>query len=249
MPPANQSLSVQISSISVTDLRASKTKNCVVKLRLDGTTIRKADLKNAHSKIQFDPLYSLESGSALKVELVQSSHLPTYRRVLTAIEFSVTVAQGILEAQKVLQLTEHVFPNPFAEFRISFSMEPTATTNILSAGTARAAELQSVLDHLGKYSKFLETFLALGLAASEANAIAKAVFASVDQIYKLLQKQHKCDADITALLQDMSDVLGCIADVEQFAKSSQLTQAMEEVNLIVRATGNFITQYSAQSSK
>ncbi|KAF8134754.1 quinon protein alcohol dehydrogenase-like superfamily [Mycena galopus ATCC 62051] len=128
-------------------------------------------------------------------------------------------------------------------------MEPTATANILSAGIARAAELQSILDSLGKYSKFLETFLALGLAASEVNSIAKAVFASVDQIYKLLQEQHKCDADIAALLQDMIDVLACIADVKQFAKSSQLTQAMEEVNLIVCATGNFITQYSAQSSK
>ncbi|KAJ7873063.1 hypothetical protein B0H14DRAFT_2569903 [Mycena olivaceomarginata] len=177
------------------------------------------------------PLFcsSLESGSALMVELVQSSHLPTSRRVLTAIEFTVIVAKGILETQKVSQLTDHVFANPSAEFCISFSMcfkEPTATVNILSAGIACAAELQSVLDHLGKYSKFLQTFLALGLAASEANSIAKAVFASVDQIY-----------------QDMTDVLACITDVEQFAKSAQLKQAMEEVNPIVRATGNFITKY------
>ncbi|KAF7365806.1 WD40 repeat-like protein [Mycena venus] len=249
MPPANQSLSVQISSISATDLRASKTKNCVVKVRLDGTTIRKADLKNACCKIEFDPPYSLESGSALNIELVQSNRLSSHRTVLTTIEFTVTVAKGILETQKVSQLTDHVFANPSAEFRISFSMEPTATVNILSAGIARATELQSVLDRLGKYSKFLQTFLALGLAASEANSIAKAVFASVDQIYKLLQEQHECDADINALLQDMTDVLACIADVEQFAKSAQLTQAMEEVNPIVRATGNFITQYSTQSLK
>ncbi|KAJ7873044.1 hypothetical protein B0H14DRAFT_2569890 [Mycena olivaceomarginata] len=244
MPPANQSLSVQISSISATDLRASETKNCVVKVRLDGTTIRKASLKNARCKIEFDPPYSLESGSALTVELVQSSCLPTSRRVLTAIEFTVTVAKGILETQKVSQLTDHVFANPSAEFCISFSMcfkEPTATVNILSAGIACAAELQSVLDHLEKYSKFLQTFLTLGLAA---------IFASVDQIYQvsvftlpkctladfeetqLLQEQHKCDVDITALLQDMTDVLACITDVEQFAKSAQLKQAMEEVNPI-----------------
>ncbi|KAJ7873074.1 hypothetical protein B0H14DRAFT_3131387 [Mycena olivaceomarginata] len=208
MPPVNQSLSVQISSISATDLRASKTKNCVVKVRLDVTTIRKADLKNARCKIEFDPPYSLESGSALTVELVQSSRLPTSRRVLTAIEFTVTVAKEILKTQKVSQLTDHVFANPSAEFRISFSME--------------------------KYSKFLQTFLALGLVASETNSIARAVFASVDQIYKvfqvftlpkctltdfeetqLLQEQHKCDVDITALLQDMTDVLACIIDVEQ----------------------------------
>ncbi|KAJ7742107.1 hypothetical protein B0H14DRAFT_2637708 [Mycena olivaceomarginata] len=244
--------------ISATDLRASKTKNCVVKVRLDDTTIRKADLKNARCKIEFDPPYSLESGSALMVELVQSSRLPTSRRVLTAIEFTVTVAKGILETQKVSQLTDHVFADPSAEFRISFSMcfkEPTATVNILSAGVARAAELQSVLDHLGKYSKFLQTFLALGL-------VGRAVFVGVDQIYQvfqvftlpkctladfeetqLLQEQHKCDTDITALLQDMTDVLACITDVEQFAKSAQLKQAMEEVNPIVRATGNFITKY------
>ncbi|KAF8181255.1 WD40-repeat-containing domain protein [Mycena galopus ATCC 62051] len=249
MPLAKQSLSVQISSISVTDLRASKTKNCVVKVRLDGTTIRKADLKNAHSKIEFDPPYSLESDSALKVELVQRSYVPPYRKVLTAIKFTVTVAKEILETHQVSQLTDHVFANPSAEFCINFSMEPTATVNILNAGIAHAAELQSVLDRLGKYSKFLETFLALGLVASEANSIAKAVFASVDQIYKLLQEQHKCDADIAALLQDMTDVLACIADVEQFAKSSQLTQAMEEVNPIVYATGNFITQHSIPKSK
>ncbi|KAJ7254911.1 hypothetical protein C8J57DRAFT_1657111 [Mycena rebaudengoi] len=271
MPPVNQSFSVQISSISVTDLRASKTKDCVVKVRLDGTTIRKADLKKACCKFEFDPPYSLESGSALKVELVQSSHWSTHRMVLTMIEFTAAVAKGILETQKVSQLTvlsgdihqehpDHLFTNPSAEFCISFSMEPTATVNILSAGIARAAELQSVLDLLGKYSKFLQTFLALGLAA---NPIAKAVFASVDQIYKvflvftlpkctladfeetqLLQEQHKCDADITALLQDMTGVLACIADVEQFAKLAQLKQAMEEVYPIVHATGNFIAQYT-----
>jgi hypothetical protein len=66
---------------------------------------------------------------------------------------------------------------------------------------------------------------------------------------QLLQEQHKCDADITALLQDMTNVLACITDVEQFAKSAQLKQAMEEVNPIVRATGNFITKYSTQSLK
>jgi hypothetical protein len=90
----------------------------------------------------------------------------------------------------------------------------------------------------------------------------------VDQIYKvfqvftlpkctladfeetqLLQEQHECDAHINALLQDMTDVLACIADVDQFAKSAQLKQAMEEVYPIVRATGNFITQYSTQSLK
>ncbi|KAJ7229629.1 hypothetical protein C8J57DRAFT_1583017 [Mycena rebaudengoi] len=235
----NASSEPKISSISATDLRASKTKDCVVKVRLDGTTIRKVDLKNARCKIEFDPPYSLESGSALKVELVQSSRWSTHRTVLTLIEFTAAIAKGILETQKVSQLTDHLFTNPAAEFHISFSMEPTAMVNILSAGIARAAELQSVLDLLGKYSKFLQTFLALGLAASEANSIAKAVFASVDQIYK----------DITALLQDMTGVLACIADVEQFAKLAQLKQAMEEVYPLVHATGNFIAQYSTQSLK
>ncbi|KAJ6567905.1 WD40-repeat-containing domain protein [Mycena vulgaris] len=247
MPPTTESLSVQISSISTTDIRVSKTKNCVVKVRLDGTTLRKEALNNAHCKIEFNPPYSLESGSALRVELVQSSRLPTHRMVLAAIEFTVKIAQGILEAQKVLRLDDHLFPGHSTEFRISFSMEPTATTELLAAGITRAAELQSVLDRLGKYSKFLQTVLALGLAASEANSIAKAVFASVDQIYKLLQEQSKCDEDITALLQDMTDVLACIADVQQFVKSAQLKQAMEEIQPILRATVNFITQYSTQS--
>ncbi|KAJ6492631.1 hypothetical protein DFH09DRAFT_1104639 [Mycena vulgaris] len=103
--------------------------------------------------------------------------------------------------------------NSRALFPDSSSKEPTGTTNLLAAGIARAAKLQSVLDRLGKYSKFLQTVLALGLAASEVNSIAKAVFASVDQIYKLPQEQNKCDADITALLQDITDVLACIADV------------------------------------
>ncbi|KAJ7873052.1 hypothetical protein B0H14DRAFT_151875 [Mycena olivaceomarginata] len=252
MPPANQSVSVQISSISATDVRASKTKNCVVKVRLDGTTIRKADLKNARCKIEFDPPHSLESGSTLKVELVQSSRLTTSRRVLTAIEFNVTAAKKILGDHEVSRLADYIFPknpNPSAEFRISFSMELTVTADILSAGIARAAGLQSVLDHLGKYSEFLQRFLAVGLAASEANSIAKAVFASVDQIYKLLQEQDKCDADITDLLQDMTNVLACITDVKQFAKLAQLQQAMKEVDPIVRATGNFITKYCDQSLK
>jgi hypothetical protein len=49
--------------------------------------------------------------------------------------------------------------------------EPTAPVNILSAGIAHAAELQSVLDRLGRYSKFLQTFLALALAASEVSVM------------------------------------------------------------------------------
>ncbi|KAJ6523257.1 WD40-repeat-containing domain protein [Mycena vulgaris] len=195
-------------------------------------TIRKEALKNARCKIEFNPPYSLESGSTLRVELVQSSRLPKHHTVLAVIEFTVKIAQGIFKDQQVLQLSDHLLPGQSAEFRISFSMEPTAT---------------SVLDRLGKYSKFLQTVLALALAASEANSIAKAVFASVDQIYKLLQEQNKCDEDITALLQDMTDVLACIADVEQFAKSAQLKQAMAEVHPILRATVNFITQYSTQS--
>ncbi|KAJ7742094.1 hypothetical protein B0H14DRAFT_2637698 [Mycena olivaceomarginata] len=234
MPPVNQSQFHRF-GISATDLRASKTKNCVVKVRLDGTTIRKADLKSTRCKIEFDPPYSLESGSALKVELVQSSRLPTSRSVLTAIEFTVTIAKEILETQEVSQLTVmfiryiQIMSLPThlqssVSVLVCASRSQLRTVNILSAGIARAAELQSVLDHLGKYSKFLQTFLALGLVASEANSIAKAVF-------------------------DMTDVLACITDVEQFAKSAQLKQAMEEVNPIVRATGNFITKYSTQSLK
>lgn len=45
----------------------------------------------------------------------------------------------------------------------------------------------------------------------------------------------------------MTDVLACIADVEQFVKSAQLKEAMEEVHPMVRATVNFLTQYSTQS--
>ncbi|KAJ6567918.1 hypothetical protein DFH09DRAFT_1080841 [Mycena vulgaris] len=149
---------------------------------------------------------ALESGSALSVEL----NLPKHRTVLALIEFTVKIAQGILEAQKVFS-----------------SKEPTGTTNLLAAGITRAAELQRVLDSLGKHSKFLQTVLALGLVASEVNSIVKAVFASMDQIYK-----------------DITDVLACITDVQQFVKSAQLKHPMEEVHPILRATVNFITQYS-----
>ncbi|KAJ7181118.1 hypothetical protein C8R46DRAFT_598076 [Mycena filopes] len=247
MPPAPGSLSVQISSLSAMDIRPSKTKNCVVKIRLDGKTIRKADLKDAQCKIEFNPPRSLESNSTLKVELVQRHFWPKHHETLAALDFSVQVAQQILKAQKVLHLNDHLFPGQSAEFHISFSMEPTATADLLAVGTTRATELQSLLDHLGKYSTFLQTVLALGLAASEANPIAKAVFASVDQIHKLLLEQSKCDDNITALLQDMTDVLGCITDVEQFVKSAQLKAAMEEVDPVVRATVNFLTEYSTQS--
>ncbi|KAJ7166772.1 hypothetical protein C8R46DRAFT_951385, partial [Mycena filopes] len=247
MPPAPGSLSVQISSLSATDIRPSKTKNCVVKIRLDGKTIRKADLKDAQCKIEFNPPRSLESNSTLKVELVQRHSWPKHHETLAALDFSVQVAQQILKAQKVLHLNDHLFLTQSAEFHISFSMEPTATADLLAVGATRASELQSVLDRLGKYSTFLQTLLAFGRAASEANPIAKAVFASVDQIHKLLLKQSKCDDDITALLQDMTDVLACITDVEQFVKSAQLKAAMEEVHPVVRATVNFLTEYSTQS--
>lgn len=56
-------------------------------------------------------------------------------------------------------------------FPDSSSKEPTATADLLAVGTTHASELQSLLDRLGKYSTFLQTVLALGLAASEVSLI------------------------------------------------------------------------------
>ncbi|KAJ7108113.1 hypothetical protein C8R44DRAFT_744069 [Mycena epipterygia] len=117
--------------------------------------------------------------------LVQKKSLTRKSTVVAAMEFTVQSAKEILAQHNASKLTDHVFHHAPVKFHMTFSMEATATAEILSAALNHAGELQSILDRFKTQSQFLKTVIAFGVAASEANSIAKAVLAGVDQIYKV----------------------------------------------------------------
>ncbi|KAF8186538.1 quinon protein alcohol dehydrogenase-like superfamily, partial [Mycena galopus ATCC 62051] len=238
--------SVQIASISTTVCGAQKTKDLSVKVDLDGLRIVKRHFKEKVScKIELNPPRSIEGASVLSVQLCKSNFLRD-PSILARMEFNVQLAERILGDFK--EANDHlVFSDNVAEFRLTFSMKPNATEDLIREGVNVACNLKSTLDRLGKGYTFINTLLSFGVAASEVNPVAKALLASVDQVNKLLQAQDECDKKIRDLVEDMADSLRCIADVRQFAKTEQLLEALEEVDPLMRDTANFISQYRSFS--
>ncbi|KAJ6597918.1 hypothetical protein B0H10DRAFT_2325271 [Mycena sp. CBHHK59/15] len=248
-PIPTRSKSVQISTIATTAL-TQRTDRLRLKIRLDGTTFRDQKFQDKHSPAQyqlaFHPPYSIDDGHILCVQLVKKNPITRKTSILSQMEFTVQKATDILGNRT--EIDDHLyFFDAVAEFRLSFSMKQHAVEDLVRAGLNVASDLKSVLDRLGVFSKFVNTLLAFGVAASEANPFAKAVLASVEQLNKMLQAHDKCDEDIRALLEDMADSLDCIADVRQFVRLGQLKHALGEIDPLMRESVNFLARYSSQS--
>ncbi|PPQ99530.1 hypothetical protein CVT24_005320 [Panaeolus cyanescens] len=113
---------------------------------------------------------------------------------------------------------------------------------MLQSGVDRASGIISVLDHLGRSKKFLETVLQLGRAVSELDPVAKAIIGCVNVVYKLLREQDDYDKMVVQLAESMARTLGYIEDVEQFARISQLKKCIDDVWPLIEETTNFIIQ-------
>ncbi|KAJ7080671.1 hypothetical protein C8R44DRAFT_69182 [Mycena epipterygia] len=177
-PPRGHS--VQISSISTTVGGTQKAKDLSVKVDLGGVRIEKRQFKNAlSSEIRFSPPCSIDGDSTLSVQLCKSSFIRD-TVVLTRMNFTVQMAQKILG--DLTEVNDHlVGSDAQAEFRLSFSMKPNATEDLILAGVEVADNFKSILERLGTGYKFIETFLSIG---SELHPIAKAVLVSVEQVKK-----------------------------------------------------------------
>ncbi|KAJ7102028.1 hypothetical protein C8R44DRAFT_349346 [Mycena epipterygia] len=238
-------MAVQIWDITTKYIGTQKSKNLHIKVFKQGETIKKQDYNASACKIILNPPYSIGDGVVLHIQLVQKNPLTRKSMVVAAMEFTVESAKEILSQHNASKLTDHAFHHALAGFCISFSMEETATTKILDAARGRAGELWSISDRLRTQAQFLKTVITFGVAASELHPIAKAVLAGVDQIYKLIEDQDKCDKDILGLLSELSGLLICITDIKQFVKSNQLKQALELVNPLVCDAANFLSKYSS----
>ncbi|KAJ7730946.1 hypothetical protein B0H14DRAFT_3169073 [Mycena olivaceomarginata] len=241
-------MSVQISSICTTVLGKQKANDFSVKVALDGEQIRTSSFKHQQPvgscKMEFRPAQSVDSGSTLSIEIMKH-RFPRKPKLFSAMKFTTQDARTILGDHT--DVIDHLFRNSLAEFRLSFSMTPNATEELIHAGVDVAGGLTGVLSRLREGSKFVETLLAFTVAASELNPIAKAVLASIEQVYKLLLVQDKFEKEICDLVTDMADSLEYLEDVRQFVKSDHLKRALEEAEPLMQSTANLISHYSGNS--
>ncbi|KAJ7463015.1 hypothetical protein FB451DRAFT_468682 [Mycena latifolia] len=162
------------------------------------------------------------------------------------MDFTAQKAKDILTNRT--EIFDHICSlDKIAKFELSFSMTQSAVHELVHTGLDVASTLKSVLNRLGRFSKFVDTLLTFGVVASEVNPVTKAVLASVEQLRKMLEAHDKCEEDIRVLLEDMADSLDCIADVRQFVRSAQLKRAFGEVDPLMREAVNFLARYISQS--
>ncbi|KAJ7628894.1 WD40-repeat-containing domain protein [Roridomyces roridus] len=148
---------------------------------------------------------------------------------------------------------DHLYPNDpngspgLVEFRLGFSMKLDAATHAMNASLTSVKDLKSLLSHLGDNYRGVQTLLSLAVAASELNSFAKAVFASINEVNKLLQEQDDCDNEVRDLVGKMAECLGAIADVKKIARED-LLQVLETVDLLLCDTASFVGRYRSQSA-
>ncbi|KAJ6623282.1 hypothetical protein B0H10DRAFT_1909435 [Mycena sp. CBHHK59/15] len=242
--------SLQISSICTTLIAAKKIKNLSLQVWLKAAITQKQDFKSKDSRgqaaIDFSPPYSIDEGSSLRLQVIEKTQVMRRIVILSQTEFTVGDAERMLG--ELVELQDHlVFADGLAEFRLSFSINPNASEHLIRGALDVASEFKNIFGCLARFSKFLDTLLEFGVAASEAIPIAKAVLASVTALHKLLRGQEKFDDDICALLEDMADSLEGISDVCQFVKLGQLKRALDGLDPLIRDTVNFISQYGSQT--
>ncbi|KAJ7928724.1 hypothetical protein B0H13DRAFT_2545863 [Mycena leptocephala] len=217
--------------ISTTALGQEKLKHLSVHVSVDSRTIEKRGFdRKARSGpciIKFQPPYSAED--TLHMELVKRP-LIGKSTVLGVTKITVQDAERILRDHNVSELADWKKPN-------------ASHTVIRDAATA-ANDIRSVLEHLGRSYQVFEGLFKLSLGASELHPVAKAVLASVDQVF---HAEDRCIKDIQDLVDDMACSLDFMTDVKQFSQLDQLKQALAEVDSLMLNTANFISRYTSRS--
>ncbi|RDB27538.1 hypothetical protein Hypma_003814 [Hypsizygus marmoreus] len=240
---------VQISAILVDSDPSEPAKHLCLRLIVNGqrhATLPfdpKADASSTPFQWKLEPYFSLQLGSTLVIQLRRRHHWPKSSTLLEEAAISFEDAQKFGSVgEKAFRLRDN--PRIMAEL----ASGPGALHTTLNASIEKAREKKSVLDHLGKSKRFLETLLGFGVGLSELDPIAKAVLACVQVVYDNLEEHDQCDKLILDLAESMARTLGYIEDVEQFARIYQLKRSIEEIRPLMEDTANFILTFTTRSA-
>ncbi|KAG5636248.1 hypothetical protein H0H81_008651 [Sphagnurus paluster] len=203
------------------------------------------DVKRANTPVKWNltPNFSLKPGATAALQI--------WRRHLWKSTLFVEVSISFQHAQEWARFKEgkayKLADKP--EIFVEFNTQHDAFQGVLESSVKKIQGKTSVLDHLGKSRRFLETILGFGVALSEIDGVAKALLACVDVVYRNLDEQDQCDKLVLDLADSMARTLGYIEDVGQFARVYQLKRSIEEVTPLMEATANFILMFTNRSNR
>ncbi|OCH89241.1 hypothetical protein OBBRIDRAFT_835942 [Obba rivulosa] len=122
-----------------------------------------------------------------------------------------------------------------AEVTVIFmSMIPNIRPEDLKNIQDIARRRKSILDSLGRWKDILKTVNAYGGALAELHPAVKPVIACIKGVYDILKKQKEENDNVLDLISDMSNIIGYILDVGQFATIAQLKTVIEEAKVNAR---------------
>ncbi|OCH85338.1 hypothetical protein OBBRIDRAFT_321306 [Obba rivulosa] len=129
-------------------------------------------------------------------------------------------------------VAEHKYECDYEHARVTVifrSMTPDIRPDGMKKICDVASRRKSILDRLGKSKVILETVNDYGGALGSLNPALGSVIGCVQGVYGILKKQDEENGDVLDLVSDMSDIIGYIFDVNQFATIAQLKTVIEEM--------------------
>ncbi|PVF92699.1 WD40 repeat-like protein [Serendipita vermifera] len=238
-PDVHPGTGIQVSRISVT-LKCSSGHNQTIKLIANKETIGKQEFNHKEVELRWElhPPYTFRKESNLTVQVYERAWFFRKQSIEASASFE-AARQSILSNVYSYKIKD----DPI--ITLIFEPRKISDRSLLDIGSELIQKQTSVLDRLGKARKFFETLLLFGTAVSELHPIAKAVLASVNVVHKLLKDQEQCSKDILDLAENMTYAIGYVEDVEQFARITQLKDAIDDLRHLIDDTLNFMRRYSS----
>ncbi|QRV80120.1 hypothetical protein RhiJN_08135 [Ceratobasidium sp. AG-Ba] len=115
---------------------------------------------------------------------------------------------------------------------------------VLSIASATKRQ-KRLLEKLGPARDVIAVILGVGGAVAELDPRAKAVFGLVDQAWKKLEGQGKCDASIDELVQGLLDILPAAEAVKQAARLPQLQDTIKAIWKLIEDASKFVIEYNS----
>ncbi|QRV94610.1 hypothetical protein RhiJN_22628 [Ceratobasidium sp. AG-Ba] len=115
---------------------------------------------------------------------------------------------------------------------------------VLSIASATKRQ-KRLLEKLGPARNVIAVILEVGGAVAELDPRAKAVFGLVDQAWKKLEGQGKCDASVDELVQGLLDILPAAEAVKQAARLPQLQDTIKAIWGLIEDASKFVIEYNS----
>ncbi|QRV94614.1 WD40 repeat-like protein [Ceratobasidium sp. AG-Ba] len=102
-----------------------------------------------------------------------------------------------------------------------------------------------VLEKLGPVRGVIDAILGVGGAVAELDPRAKVVFGLVNQAWKKLKDQGKCDASVHELVQGLLELLPAAEAVKKAARLPQLQDTIKEIWGLIENASQFAIEYNS----